>query len=315
MKFLITSKYSPAQYDGAAIVFMTGKPPFVNQVDSLFCQMVGQDKVLYKTGFKESDIKNNRYLLDSEKEFFLAKQKKLVEQVEKEFGDAASDASNRIFWDENRTSLRITNDTLDTVFDTDRVDDAILYLNIIGGGYATVAPSEAVADRTSKHSFYLTTIEDEVKRESEDMFGSKMEAIIELGSLLNGGIDGLVYISYLLSDLNKGYTKNTSTDVFKRDMLNYIENGVGGKDKKKSASNFYKLSQQWKNDRETLMGKAVVSAGIHYGLIKKKRDKRYEYKGLDLGTTSNSAYDILNKAANHAEFGELTDEIEKILNK
>ena len=316
MKFIIQTKNSPTEYNGSAIVYSTGKPPFIHISNELFKSELLPGKTVYKTGLQKQDIINNRHIPEADKELYLNKQKDLVAIIHKYYGEDVVSNDNRLFWDGARSTLKITTENINTIYDTEQADDAILYLSILAGSYPSVAPTKEIAETYSGYNCYLSTQEEASEKESDDKYGNKITAYSELVDLLQeAGNDALVYISYLMSDLGKGYTKNTSRSVIKTDMIEYIENGINGKDKKKAINKFIKLAQLWKKDRETLIGKAMISAAAHYGKLRKNKDKKLEYKSLVLGPNVTTAYDILNKPANTEEFDNLMDEVELILNK
>lgn len=316
MKFLIEAKYNPIEYNGAAIVFTSGKPPFINVNDQLIHHEYVQGKWTFRTGLQPRDISSNPVLTETEKKIYLETQERLLPKIKEAYGEESLASDNQVFWNPERTNLKITSDNLQFIYDTEDPDSAILYLNILGGGFPSVAPSKAISDRVRGYNFYLTTEDEAATKEVTDSFGNKAEAYDALTDLLvESGNDALVYISYLLTDLTKGYSKNTSRATIKRDFINYIENGVNGKDKKRSVNKFYELALQWKADKDTLIAKALIQAAIYHGKIKKSKEtKKYEYKGIELGTTPKNIYDVFMKPANQADFDELITEVEKKLN-
>ena len=316
MKFLITAKYAAEEREGNARVFMTGAPNFININDTLNHRLLRPGVVTYRTGLKEADYDMNPELTPKQKEDYKKILKRMLPKINEVYTSEVLDPENKFFWDEERTKLKITTETLTTIFDTDDVDSAILYLNILCGGFPSVAPSKEVAERTSGYTYYITTEDEAIERDLTDQFGNKAEAYDLLTDLLlESGNDALIYISYLLTDLTKGYTKNTKRSTIKRDFINYIENGVNGKNKKKSIDNFYKLAQEWQNDKEGLILKAIINAAIYHGIIRKNSDKRFEYEGVDLGNTTNAVYQNLNKPVNASMLEQLVDVVEAKLNK
>lgn len=316
MKFIISAKSTPIEYDGNAVIFTTGKAPYTNHTDILFSRELKKGVFTYKTGLSPKDIENNDILTDNDKKIFLEKQGVLLEIIHKEYSDEVLAPDNHLFWSDQRTTFKINDETLQTIFDTNDPDDAILYLNIISGGFSSIAPSEIYTEMYSFYKYFITTQEEEDEREIKDQYGSKVEAYSELMDLLTeAGNDALVYISYLLNDINKGWTKNTSRATLKTNFIRYIEEGNNGKDKKKAVDNFYKLALLWKSDKETLIAKANISAAIYFGVIRKTRDKIYVYKDIQLGKTEAAIFNFLMKASNANEFDEILEKTEVYLTK
>ena len=316
MKFIISAKSTPIEYDGNAVVFTTGKAPYTNHTDILFSRELKKGIFTYKTGLSPKDIENNDVLTDNDKNIFLEKQKVLLDIIHTEYNDEVLDPNNHLFWNDQRTIFKINDETLQTIFDTNDPDDAILYLNIISGGFSSIAPSEIYTEMYSFYKYFITTQEEEDERGIKDQYGSKVEAYSELMDLLTeAGNDALVYISYLLNDINKGWTKNTSRATLKTNFIRYIEEGNSGKDKKKAVDNFYKLALLWKSDKETLIAKANISAAIYFGVIRKTRDKMFVYKDIQLGKTEAAIFNFLMKAANATEFDEILEKTEVYLTK
>ena len=316
MKFIISAKSTPVEYDGNAVIFTTGKAPYTNHTDILFSRELKKGVFTYKTGLSPKDIENNDVLTDNDKNIFLEKQKVLLDIIHTEYNDEVLDPNNHLFWNDQRTTFKINDETLQTIFDTNDPDDAILYLNIISGGFSSIAPSEIYTEMYSFYKYFITTQEEEDERGIKDQYGSKVEAYSELMDLLTeAGNDALVYISYLLNDINKGWTKNTSRATLKTNFIRYIEEGNSGKDKKKAVDNFYKLALLWKSDKETLIAKANISAAIYFGVIRKTRDKMFVYKDIQLGKTEAAIFNFLMKAANATEFDEILEKTEVYLTK
>lgn len=316
MKFIISAKSTPVEYDGNAVIFTTGKAPYTNHTDILFSRELKKGVFTYKTGLSPKDIENNDVLTDNDKNIFLEKQKVLLDIIHTEYNEEVLDPNNHLFWNDQRTTFKINDETLQTIFDTNDPDDAILYLNIISGGFSSIAPSEIYTEMYSFYKYFITTQEEEDERGIKDQYGSKVEAYSELMDLLTeAGNDALVYISYLLNDINKGWTKNTSRATLKTNFIRYIEEGNSGKDKKKAVDNFYKLALLWKSDKETLIAKANISAAIYFGVIRKTRDKMFVYKDIQLGKTEAAIFNFLMKAANATEFDEILEKTEIYLTK
>lgn len=156
----------------------------------------------FVTGLDEQDILSNLALTDDEKKVYV-KLNKSREKVTKVYGLEALDFTNEIFWNPQRTTLKITNTTFSDVFDDSEVEDLIFRMQVIGGGYSSIAPSlEITTERTGK-KFYLTGEDEFVEKNYEEEYGAKRKAIAALDELLEGkGIDALLYLTWNTVDKN-----------------------------------------------------------------------------------------------------------------
>lgn len=324
MKFLIKATENPIEFDGNGVVWGTGETPYINYSESMNSVKQG-DKIKYKTGLKDIDIESNRQLTDEEKSIYKEKLDTLLPKVFKFFPELkvktgedefTINDSDETFWNTDRTNIKITNSTFSSVFDTDNPEDAILYLSVLGGGFGGVSPTIDIAERNG-NKFYLTGEDEFTEQVYAEEYGDKRKAIGALNELIeNKGIDPLLYISYLTVDSNKGFTKNTSKAVFEKVLMEYIEGKLNKTAKKEAAKNFYNNYKLWKADKETFIGKAILSAANHYQFIFFKDGKFITiFNNVILGSRIEDSYKILMKPENQAEFDLIRKSVEEKLNK
>lgn len=315
MKFLIKSTHSPIQNEGGAIVYGTGPSPFVFNEEDLLARPISKDKVRFVTGLDEQDILSNLALTDDEKKVYIKLIEPAREKITKVYGTEALDFTNEIFWNPQRTTLKITNTTFSDVFNDDEVEDLIFRMQVIGGGYSSIAPSLEIAERTGK-KFYLTGEDEFVEKNYEEEYGAKRKAIAALDELLESkGIDALLYLTWNTLDKNKGFTKNTSKQVFEKTLMEFIEGKHVKHGKKDCAKQFYDNYVEWKNNKEGVIAKAIFNAAYHFGIIYLDEGKFKTAKRLtQLGSTIEESLKILMKAEHSNEFIEIRKAVEEKLN-
>lgn len=316
MKFLIKRKYAPAEFNGSAQVYTTGQPGKINHSQSMIGVQVDENKIDYKTGFKDEDILSNPLFDDDEREIYLEKAKQLRDVIKKRH-PYAEDSTNNTFWNQDRTTLKIDESRISLIHDTDtNIEDAILLLNILGGGYTTVSPTLENSDRTG-NVFYLTSEDEFVEKVYGEEFGVKRKAIAALDELLEGkGKNNLIYLTYLTGGLNKGYTMTSSPAILEKAIMEFIEGKNDKYDKKSAAESFLKTYKEWKADKDTLIGKAIVEAAYYHGVLGYKDQKIvYLPLGLDLGRSTKDAYKYLIKPENNQVFDEIRNKVNDILSK
>lgn len=326
MKFLIKATENAPEYNGNGIVWGTGEAPFTNYTESMNGSMVG-NTVKYKTGLKDIDIDSNRQLLQEEKEIYKEKLStelprlfKFFPQIRIKGGGEEPDTINdtdATFWNTDRTSVRITNSTFSSVFDTDNPEDALFYFSVIGGAFGGISPTLEIAERNG-NKYYLTGEDDFTEQVYEEEYGVKRKAIGALSELLEStGIDALLYITYLTGvDGTKGFTKNTSKGVFEKALMEFIEGKNSKTGKKAAAKTFYDNYKLWKADKETFIGRAILSAANHYQIIFFKDGKFItSANNTVLASRIEDSYKMLMKPDNQDEFEQIKDLVEEKLNK
>ena len=313
MIFYIKTLQGEADHLKGNQVWLTGESPSMEVNTTLFSEIIGENKVRFRTGLNLDDIESNyQFKTPEDKETFKEVAKPLIEKVLIKYKEAA-DSTNTYIWNPSRTELKLNSSTLDRMYDTNDVEGAILYLNILGGGYPSISPTEELAQQNFNR-FYVTTIEEFTQKTSQEKFGMKRKAIAALDELLEKtGVDSLVWMSYLTAPINKGYGFSTSKETFEQAFMDYLEGNLNKIDKKRASEDFYKLCDLWKKDKDQLIGKAVVSAADYHGLIYKPKGAGTKYINSlslnELGTTKEQVYSKLIKPELQQEYKELYDAV------
>ncbi len=313
MIYYIKTLQGEADHLKGAQVWLTGESPSMELNTTLFSDIVDENKVRYRTGLVLDDIESNyQFKNDEDKKLFMEAAEPLIEKVLKKY-PTAKESTNSHFWNPTRTELKLNSFTLDRVYDTNDIEGAILYLNILGGGYPSISPTLELAHQNFNR-FYVTTSEDYTHKVSQEKFGFKRKAIAGLDELLDkSGVDGLVWISYLTDHVNRGYGFNTSKETFEQIFMDYIEGNMSKVDKKRASEDFYKLTDLWKKDKDQLIGKAVVSAAVYHGILYKPKGAGTKYINSitlsELGTNQEQVYLKLIKPEYQQEYKDIFDAV------
>lgn len=315
MKFLIKALHSPVQYEGSNIVYGTGESPFVNSTEDLLAIPISRDRIKFLTGLDEQDILSNNNLLDDEKKVYLEVAENAKERVLKAYGGDAIDSTNETFWSGPRVTLKISNTIFSNVFDDENVEDLIFKMQVIAGGYSSVAPTLEIAERTGK-KFYLTGEDEFTEKNYEEEFGVKRKAIAALDTILEQkGIDALLYITWNTIDNNTGFTKNTSKQVFEKTLMEFIEGKHVKTGKKDCAKKFLDLYVEWKNNKDSVIAKGVLKAAYHFGEVYLDEGKFKTSKRMTmLGSTLDESLKILMKPEHQNELIDIKKSVEEKLN-
>ena len=318
MIFYIKTLQGEADHLKGNQVWLTGESPSMELNTTLFSEIVDENKVRFRTGLNLDDIDSNYQLkTEEDKDIFKTAAKPLIEKVLRKYKEAEQ-GTNQYFWNPTRTELKLNSFTLDRMYDTDDVEGAILYLNILGGGYPSISPTLELAYQNFNR-FYVTTAEDFTERTSQEKFGLKRKATASLDLLLEkSGIDGLVWMSYLVSHVNRGYGFNTDKATFEQIFMDYLEGNVAKVDRKTASENFYNLSELWKKDKDQLIGKGVISAAVYHGILyKPTKGANTKYinslTSNELGTNQEQVYQKLIKPEYQQEYKEIFDAVKSKL--
>lgn len=315
MKFLIKALHSPVNYEGGSQVYGSGESPFIDNTEDLLAIPVTKDKVKFVTGLTEQDILSNNGLTDDEKKVYVKVAESAKEKVLRVYGENAVDSTNETFWSGPRVTLKITNSIFSNVFDDENVEDLIFKMQVIAGGYSSIAPTLEIAERTGK-KFYLTGEDEFTEKNYKEEFGVKRKAIAALDEILEQkGIDALLYLTWNTLDKNNGFTKNTSKQVFETALMEFIEGKHVKSGKKDCAKRFYDNYVEWKNNKDGVIAKAIVNAAYHFGELyfddgKFKTSKRMTM----LGSTLEESLKILMKPEHQNEFIDIKKTVEEKLN-
>ena len=98
--------------------------------------------------------------------------------------------------------------------------------------------------------------------------------------------------------------------------MEFIEGKFSKTGKKLAAQTFYDNYKLWKADKETFIGKAIISAAHHYQFIYFKDGKFItSLNSTVLGNRIEDSYKILMKPENQTEFDEIRKMVNEELNK
>lgn len=320
MKFQIQELVkSPEQFDQGLPVIGTGNDIIKSARIQRFGRLIGENKIKYITGLEESDYTYSPFLKRREKDitFFKKELKKYREIISSAYSDDALDPTNKFFWGkEGLKWLVIVPKNESDFYDDINPAHLLIRLGIISGAFPAVAPS--VEDAIEHNVRYYMVEQEEANMKSyKDEFGSKLEAMAALNDLVSKkGNDAILNITWSLSDINQGFTRNTSPSVLLKHLMEYIEGKHVKSGKKRCAAEFLEKCQEFDQNREEFLLKVMIKAAYHFGLVFFKDGKYHTSdKQLTLGSTFEDSIKILSKPENLDELTSLQDEVDKRFNK
>lgn len=321
-KFQIKPVAGPPERDGDTIVRFTGQSEYNNVNDILASTPItrnGKRVVRFKTGLDVNDISSNVLIPSTEKDSFKKQVESYLEDLNKYFGEEDLNSTNDTFWkDGEHGRLKIINTDLEKFYDTKDPDSALLYFNIMGGGFIdTVAPSKEYAE-VFRIPYFMETEAEYVSMDS-DSYATKAKAFTLL-SELNESADNqaLLYLGWVLHSDSKGfgsYTISTpKSELFKLNA-EYIEGKLSFSKKRNAPQKFIEVATSWKDGkvgRPRIIVEAYLKAAQVYSYINSDKEGKLSLpNGLQLGYNIESAIDTLLKPKNSQEFEELRTFIEK----
>lgn len=321
-KFQIKSVASKPEREGEYIVRFTGQSEYINVNDTLGSVLVtrqGKQIQKFKTGLDVSEINSNGFISPSERESFKKQVEAFREFLIETYGEEELSPTNSFFWkDPDYGKLKISNLDLEKYYDTRNPKHAILYFNIMGGGYAdTVGPSKDYAERY-RIPFYLET-ESEYVSEDGDSYLAKTEAFSLLNEIINSSDNqALLYLGWVLHSESKGFSPYTISTP-KSDLVKmhgeYIEGKLQFKKKKQCTKKFIDVAKSWKDGkigRPRIILEAYLRSADMYSYLNTDKEGKYSLpSGLQLGFSIESAVDTLLKPKNNQEVEDLRTYIEK----
>lgn len=318
MQFLIKA-ISPAEiYDGSSILYGTGPSPFINTVEELHTEPVGDGKLYYKTGLSEEDINSNPVLSIEEKKIYVKSLEAAIKKIKSKYGEKSIEATNDVFW-KSRSKLTIDSELFLKVYDTDNLEDLIFFRQIVGGGFQSIAPNLDIAVQRGK-SYYVTTSEEFAQITTEEGLGPKRKAYNILTELIEKqNVEELLWLSWTLDiEQLKGVRRATSIHIFDEHFSQFIEGSytksVAGK--KECATKFVQSHKEFKTDKESVILKGIFLAGYHFGKISSASGRYFLNDGeLELGTTVESSIATLSKLENSIHLSNLRDAVNDKLSK
>jgi len=316
MKFLIKKNHKKEKFIKDQAVYGTGIEYHSIYEDMLYTTRVSKDKIKYRTGLTEHDLKTSPVLLEDLRAVYIKNLDNVRQRISEVYGEEALDNTNEHFWN-MKGSIKVTTDTLNTVFDDETdLDALILKYNIAAGGYSDIAPSLECALASGKN-FYVVEQEEYNTENFEESVNLKLKANSALNNLYDkGSADGLLYLSWVVLSDTQGFTRNTSKEVIVNALSEYIDGILVNKDKKACAKNFLKYSKMWKDDKEGLITEAVFNVAVYYGLIYLIEGKyTTKHRTTVLSGNKQQAIKMLSDVKNIEELKELKEDVDTRLNK
>jgi hypothetical protein len=308
--------------EGDTIVRFSGLSEHLNVSDVLASTTFisnGIRKTKFKTGLEEVDVKFNSLLTELQKPDFI-KQIQEFKPLLAEFyeGTDRIDATNIDFWkDPDVGRFKITNSDLSKFYDTKNPKHALLYFNIMGGGYIdTIAPTKEIAE-LSRVNFYIET-ESETQDDLADDYVSKAKAFALLTELASkADNEALLYLGWILHADTKGFgSYNRSTpkgELFKMHG-EFIEGKLSNKGKRNCPATFSEAAEKWndaKIGRPRLITEAYLKAADRLAYLNSDKEGKYTLpSGLQLGLNYVESVDVLLKPKNTKDFEELRTYVE-----
>lgn len=321
-KFQIKPVAGKPEKEGDSIVRFTGQSEYINVNDILASSLVskaGKQVQKWKTGIETSDVISNGLIPVTEKENYKKQILAYKPWLEEYYGVEELDATNGFFWkNPDNGRLKITNTDLQNFYDTSNPKHALLYFNIMGGGYIdTVAPSKEFAE-VYRIPFYIET-ESEFVSEDGDNYMTKAEAFTLLNDLANSSDNqALLYLGWVLHSDSKGfgaYTISTPKSELFKMHGEFIEGKLTFVRKRNTPIKFIEAAKSWKDGkigRPRIMTEAYLKAAQIYSYMNSDKEGKLSLpSGLQLGYSIDSAIDTLLKPKNAKEYEELRDFIEK----
>lgn len=321
-KFQIKPVAGKPEREGELIVRFTGQSEFINVNDVLASTITtkGKDRIQkFKTGLEISDVASNALVSIQEKENFKKQIQSYRPILEEYYGVDELDPANTYFWkDPEIGKLKISNLDLEKFYDTANPKHAILYFNIMAGGYIdTVAPSRQFAE-VYRIPFYMET-ESEHVSDDADSYVTKAQAFSLLNELaFSADAQALLFLGWVLHSDSRGFgaynNSTTKSELFKMHG-EFIEGKLNFSKKRNTPTKFIEQANSWKDakiGRPRLMTEAYLKAAQVYSYINSDREGKFSLpSGLHLGLSIDSAIDTLLKPKNNKEYEELRDFIEK----
>jgi hypothetical protein len=246
----------------------------------------------YQTGFEYDELDTSTDLEGEELAQYI-KDVRIARKWAERMKGTSLDSENDEFW--KRQVFRL--DSLEGTYDTNQVDHLILYYNILGGSYVTIAKSYEEAKAEGLRLYMsVKEIEDARKHEGRKAYNQAVAALVEVENKWSR--KDALYLMYYLPPVNKykGYTVNTPIGTIINELADYID-GVDTKtEKKKRPQKFLDAIKSFETNKQIVQANALFKAAEYYGFINYyKNDKLYRNRttGFEYGNTVHSAVDQL----------------------
>lgn len=291
-----------ATYNGA---YLPGNEIGISSFSFTYIVRDLNDDIRYKEGYNaftglEIDHLDMNESIGEEEKLRLVKEGRIAKAYIEKIKNQSAVSTNIGFW--SSKSLKITD--LGTVYDTSSsVDDLIWYHIIQAGGIQEIGRNYEDALLNEK-KLYMSIENEGVERDFKD---KKFK--LKANSILNDiheswSTEDALFLTYLVSKRQHGFTKNTSKELIVNELEEFVE-GVGIKtDKKKRPAEFIKTVEFFTNSKDHAKVKALFNASLYYGFIGRNTKGEFYNKdtGFLYGNVEELAPDKLMDVRNKEEF-------------
>lgn len=308
IKFAIRNTAEKAKKEGDSFVRFSGTGEPFNRNSERLSDVVKTDsqgnplEFSFVTGLDDRKVQFYQWFTEDEKNVVKQTIKDLTPKIKSYFGDTSLNSDNQAFWKRRRdiNLLKVTNENIDVFYDTDRPEDALLYLSIIGGAFLDlVAPNKEWAERFQLPHYMALEMdtndwgdEEEIRR--SDAHGELTNIRKEFGK------DALYILAWCLQyETNAFGAYNYATP--EKDLISYhikyIDGKLVSKRKRNMPKTFIEYAEKWKasQTRQLLYVEAYVKAGEYYNFINQREKKYTTSDGTILGNTISDAVENLMK--------------------
>ena len=309
IRFAIRNTADKARKEGEVFVRFSGTGEVFDRSAERSADVVETDslgnptKWSFVTGLEDDKVEFYKWFTDEEKKVIKESIASLKPKIERYYGGSnILNSQNYSFWKKRRevSSLKVTHETIDSFYDTDKPEHALLYLSILAGAFIdVVAPNKEWAERHQLPHYLALEVETEQWGDDEDI--TRSDAHGELSSLRKeSGKDALYILAWCLQyDTNAFGAYNYN--VAEKDLVNYhikyIDGKLSTKKKKNMPKTFLEYVEKWRapQTRQLLYVEAYVKAGEYFNYINQKEKKYVTSDGTILGNTVTEAVNNLMK--------------------
>lgn len=273
----------------------------------------------FNTGLDPEQVKFYAWYSDEEKKAVADAITELKKDIDAWYGGSeVTDPTNVAFWRNDRdvNRLSLTNEDIDTFFDTKYPIHALLYLSIISGAFIdTVAPTKDWAE-THEVMHYLALETDAIEENDPSVIkGEAYAALVDLKR--NEDPESLFILAWCLQYDTTAFAAITKSTP-QRDLIAFHNQFIEGKlrqkrvERRNTAQVFLNYYDKWKGQqtRPNLYVEAYIKAADYFSLIKSGSDKKFEFEGTPLGNSVEEAVKTLNKKSNADVLTRLRDAVE-----
>lgn len=321
-RFVIKNTEGKAEKEGDSTLRFSGvSEPFSHSSERYSKEVgvdaSGQPKLLFITGLDDNLVQFYKWYNDEEKKEVKKQIKELKPLIASAYGGEEVIASdNKYFWSKNRdvSLLSLSNDDIDTFFDTKYPSHALLYLSIMAGAFIdAVSPTRDYAER-NQIPHYMA-LETEATFDDEDDI-TRSDAHSLLSDLRkDSDPEALFILAWCLQyDTNAfgGINRSTPFKNLISTHIQYIDGKLTMKKKKNTPKTFIEYAQKWQGQqtRPLIYTEAYVKAGEYFNFINQREKKFVTTDGTVLGNTVQDAVETLMKPKFTQDLQKLRDQVE-----